>query len=441
MQESKPKILIVSSADPTNGSGILASDYYEALKGQGCEVDVLTLYRCVARPEYLYVRDLTRISERIKNKIRREYNKLYNNLWAHKHHCLKEAKKGHYFSYFEEENPPVSESEILSKIKKNYDIVYVLFWFGMLSFATIRAIYNKLHCCIIFGGVDYSHMSGGCHFTGDCERYKTGCGCCPAFESDDPHDFTWRNVIYRKQVYSEVKPIVRGNSYMIEFYKQSELLRDYNYAKTQPIIDTTLFKPIDKDILHEDFGISKEKTFKVLFGCRNISDVRKGVNYLIEALNIFADKLTEEERKHVLFMAIGNDFESVRAQLHDIDTFNFGFVNKEELAKIYAFADVFLCPSINDAGPMMVNQSLCCGTPVVGFEMGACLDAVKGQGTGWCAKLCDSLEFATYIEKIYRQTSEERVSMSNRCVEFARKTYSFEASANRIIDLYKSSKL
>lgn len=440
MPKSQPKVLLISSADPTKGPGIVVADFYEAFRQQGVEVDVLTLNKCEAQPDFLYLQDSTKIFWKIRNKLRYCGQRIYGLYLSVLHHCLSHPKSGFYFFYYKEDMPPVPTSMVLAKIKKKYDLVYIIFWQDMLSFATVRAIYRKLNCCVFFGAVDYSHMSGGCHFTGDCERYKTGCGCCPAFDSNDPHDFTWYNVNYRKKVYEEVNPIVTGNLHMQNFYKNSFLLKNYHYEDTHMIIDTTQFKPSDRIGLYKHYSISESKTFKILFGCQSISDERKGIKYLIEAINSFLEHLTDAERSQVLVMAIGKNFDAVKQQLKDVDTRDFGFVSMSELPSIYALADVFLCPSVNDAGPMMVNQSLCCGTPVVGFEMGSCLDAVKGRGTGYCAPLRDSKAFAEGIEKIYRQTPEERDAMRNKCVEHAQKTYSYEAAVKRMIDGYNTYK-
>lgn len=441
MQVNKPQILIISSANPEIGPGVLSANYYDAYKSQGYEVDLLTLNKCKARPEFLYVQDSSTLSVKIRNRVRHYGRRLYGLYLSVFHRYLFHPKSGHYFFYFKENMPPVPTSKVLAKIGKKYDLVHLLFWQEMLSFETVRAIFRKLNCFMIFNCVDYSPMSGGCHFTGDCQRYKAGCGCCPAFDSKDPHDFTWYNVQYRKKVYEEVNPLVTGNSYMFGFYDQSILLKGRQRINSYPIIDLQAFRPMDRIQLHAKYGISEQKTFKILFGCQNIDDERKGIKYLIEAINVFLEHLTEAERSQVQVMAIGKNFDAVQQQLKDVDTHDFGFVSINELPSIYAFADVFLCPSVNDAGPMMVNQSLCCGTPVVGFEMGACLDAVKDKGTGYCAKLRDSQGFAEGIEKIYRQTPEEREAMRSRCVEYAQKTYSYAAAVKRMIDGYNKYSL
>lgn len=440
MREYKPRILILSSADPMVGPGVLSANYFDAYKNQGYEVDLLTLNKCDAHPEFLYVFNSKSLINRICNKLGRRANRIFKILWSVWHNCLRNPKPGHYFFYFKETQPPVPVSKIVKRISAKYDIVHILFWQGMLSFKTVLEIYKKLECFFIFDCVDYSPMSGGCHFTGDCERYKVGCGSCPAYESKDPYDFTWFNVQYRKKVYEEIDPLVTGNSYMFGFYDQSVLLKGRRRIKSYPIIDLNVFRPLGKAQLCAQYGISKKKTFKILFGCQSIDDERKGIKYLIEAINSFTVGLSEAELSQVLVMAIGKNFDVVKQQLKNVDTHYFGFVSMDELPSIYSLADVFLCPSVNDAGPMMVNQSLCCGTPVIGFEMGACLDAIKGKGTGYCAKLRDSKSFAICIEKLFRQTPEEREAMQRRCVDLAQKTYSYEAAVKRIIDAYKQKK-
>lgn len=436
MNNSKPKILIVSSADPLKGPGVLASDYYNAYKQFGYEVDVLTTFKCELYPEFLYVCERYRVRKKIVVFFRYLANKISRALFLKKPRDNK-----HYFFYREEEKPPVEINKVLNQIKKQYDLVQIIFWQGLLSFATVQALYRRLNCLFYFSCVDYSPMSGGCHFIGDCERYKEGCGCCPAYESHDPFDFTWKNVNFRKKVYDEIDPIVTGNQYMFRFYDQSVLLKRRKRVQAYPIIDTTLFKPYPKEPIRWKLKISDKKKFILLFGCQGITDERKGIKYLIESVNKFSSRLTENERQQVLVMSIGKDFEKICPLFKGLDTLDLGYVSKEELPTLYSLADVFLCSSINDAGPMMVDQAICCGTPVVGFEMGACLDAVKDKGTGYCAKLKDTDDFADGIFSIYKLTDEQRQNISDNCVKLAQNTYSYKAAIEKIIGVYNQYKI
>lgn len=434
MQESRPRILIISSADPTIGPGVLASDYYKAYKSQGYVVDLLTLYRCEQYPEFLYVYEKRPKNKYIDKLVQNPLDTIKNSI---RYRLGKPVYPfyPYFFFYKEEKNAPVSVEKILNVVSQKYDFVHILFWQHMLSFATVLALYRKLKCKFFFNCMDYSPMAGGCHFIGECERYKYGCGCCPAYGSSNPHDFTWHNVNYRKLVYDEVDPVVSGNSYMFNFYDQSVLLKGRKRLKSYPIIDLSVFKPLPKEDIRTKLGISTKK-YILLFGCQGIDDERKGVKYLIEGVRKFADRLSDIEREQLLVMAIGNSFSKIKSQFGLIDTLDLGYVSISELPSLYSAADVFLCSSVNDAGPMMVFQSLCCGTPVVGFEMGACLEAVKDRGTGYCAKLKDTDDYASGIEFLFRLTPQERMKMSATCVEFARNTNSYEAAVKRVISAY-----
>ena len=392
LENNKRRILIISSVDPYKGPGILASDLHDNLVEHGYDCDILTKESVEGHPEILYIHK--------KNVL----NVLLHKIIAKIRYVLcaetSNKKPPYYFFYKSEQHPPVNVSKVLNRISKPYDLVYIYFWQGMLSFKTIEALYDKLHCQIHFAGVDYSQMSGGCHFTIDCERYKTGCGKCPVWKSNDANDFTCKNVEYRAYVYKKVRPVVWGTTYMQVFYKQSYLLKDYDRIETSyATVDEEKFKPIEIEPLRTKYSIAANKNFIILFGSQNIDDPRKGFNYLCAALRILGTHLTDEQRDEILIMTIGRAgtiTSDLPFAVHSI-----GYVPYTQLPEIYSVANLFVCPSVYDAGPMMVNQSIMCGTPVVGFEVGALLDLVKGRNTGLCAEYKDSQSLALCINEIY----------------------------------------
>lgn len=430
MEDSKPKILVISSVSPSIGPAIIGEQIYDALKQKGIEVDFLTKYPEPGHPEYLWVFKKGSVHElwaRLINKIR----------WFLVGGFPKE--KNHYFFYTDEKWPPVPSKFVLKAIHKQYDFVLILFWQELLSFKTLERIYDTLHCLIHIGGVDYSQMSGGCHFTGDCQRYQTGCGMCPAFRSTNPNDFTAKNVRFRKRVYEKVKPIVGGNLYMNEFYKKSYLLKDARIEiGGYPIINTDIFKPIEKKALRLRYKISDEKKYVIFFGCQDLNDERKGIRYLLDAFGILYQMLGTEA-KQVLIISAGRQYDSIKDSL-PFDNMSFGYVPILKLPDLYSMATMFVCPSVNDAGPMMVNQSLCCGTPVVGFDMGAVKQVVKDKGTGICVPLRDSKSLAEGMFKIMQMPQKEYKMMSVRAREVALQTSSYDAQANHILSIYDKYK-
>ena len=61
-----------------------------------------------------------------------------------------------------------------------------------------------------------------------------------------------------------------------------------------------------------------------------------------------------------------------------------GFVgDRRKLGLLFAAADVFLFSSLEDNLPIMVQESLAAGTPVVGFAAGGIPEMVDHERTGW----------------------------------------------------------
>lgn len=410
MHNQNLKILVLSSVSPRRGPAVIAEDQYNRLKKAGYDVDFMTLYPIEGHPEYLYV-----------YKTKKEKKWTLTNIWRKITDNNRYVVKHRYrdpqscFFYRRETNVQVSTRDIVKTVKKKYDVVIVVFWQEMLTFKSIKALYKKLQCLFIFRCVDYSPMAGGCHFTGDCKNFETGCGYCPGIGSKKLNDFTRFNVKYRKRIYEKIKPIVTGNGYMQTFYDRSYLLKDYDRrVRTYFTLDLNHFCEYDKKVSRKQLGIPQLDKFVVLFGAQSLSDERKGISYLLEALKSLYNKLSDEERDKILLVLVGRSIEEIKDKLC-FDYLHLGYVKAELLPMMYSAADVFLSPSVNDAGPSMVNQSLACGTPVVSFEMGTAIDYVKDKNTGFCAKLRDADDFARGIEKIFRLSESEYYTMRKEC--------------------------
>jgi len=418
----KPKILYISSASPVRGPGAIGWRHVKNLKAAGYDVDMLTLNKEPLCPDVLYIKKETYINKIISRIIKLFFVRL--------------PERPHYFFYRKESSPPVPVRKVLSKITKEYNLVIIYFWQDMLSFKTVEAIYDKLNKPVVFFfSPDYSHMAGGCHFTCDCVQYKTGCGNCPAIKSNNENDFTRWNVEYRKRFYERVKPVVFGNSYMNMFYSQSYLLRDARIVTTLPNFDVVKYRPIDKKQVRTNFGI-EDDTFVIAFGCQQLSDPRKGMVYLVETLKILREKLTEKESKKVMLLVAGGDYLQIKDSL-PFESIGIGLLPIERLPEFYSAANIFVCPSVNDAGPSMVSQSIACGTPVVGFKMGALLDVVLDRGTGYCAELKNCEDLANGINKFYRMNNKEYAVISKQCRQFALENGDFEKKIKVWMELYE----
>lgn len=439
MPDKKPGILIISATDPTKSSGVVAMNFYNALKKSGYDVDFLTKHYVKSHPDFLYLYKYERWPNYLNYKYQKKYGlEKYSNS---KSEAI--AQQGnHAFDYGREDDPPIPVDIILKKIKKNYDAVYVVFWHKMLSYQTIEAIYNKLHCQIHIRCVDNQPIAGGCHFIGDCPRLSEGCGNCPGLVHGDENDFTRFNIEYRKKVLAAVRPIIYGNTHMQTIYRQSALLKDYDRLETvYPLVDNVHFHDIEKTKARKQLNIEPSKKFILFVGASLLTEERKGMKYLIDALHIFYNCLSNEQRAKVLIILAGRNAEELLQHI-DFETKVVGFVTIDMLPLYYSAANIYLSPSIDDAGPSMVNQSLSCGTPVVSFEIGTALDMILHHNTGYCAKLRDAEDFANGILKIYQKTPEEYNAMCKECRRIAldkTSEESFVREFQRIYEKYTNS--
>jgi len=67
------------------------------------------------------------------------------------------------------------------------------------------------------------------------------------------------------------------------------------------------------------------------------------------------------------------------------------------LSLVYAAADVFIAPSVQDNLPNTVMESLACGTPCVAFDIGGMSDMIEHQQNGYLAKAFDVNDLARGI--------------------------------------------
>lgn len=419
-KEKKERILIISSADPTKGPGVIGMDIYDALLEYGYSVDMLTTYKVESCPDILYVYEKPSRWHSLGFRLYRRLTKKVDGCYG--------------FFYRKESYPPIACSKVLAALGENYDRIVILFWQGMLSFRTVLELYQKYHSRFYFLCADYSPMSGGCHFTGDCRGFEIGCGACPAFHSTNFNDFTHWNVEYRKKVYELVKPVVYANTYMIEhFFKKSVLLKNQNLQKMCTILDSNFYRPIDKYEARVHFRLPTNKRNVIAFGCQSLTDPRKGVvEFLFDALNRVYEHLTEDERQQTIVVYAGNNGEDFSSYFK-FENYYLGSLTPKDLPFFYSAATMFVCSSVNDAGPSMVYQSMACGTPIVAFAMGAALDAVCGRNTGYCARLKDVSDLAQGILHEIGLTPEQYKQQSDECVTVAEELVSKTAFVKAII--------
>ena len=212
-------------------------------------------------------------------------------------------------------------------------------------------------------------FTGGCEHAYDCERYKSGCGKCPYPQSTQSFFFdgtahTWKQfkksyALFDKELfhYAAVSPWLEHR------VASSPLLHGLKGSTVKNGIDTSVFHYCERESLREELGIAPDEkiVFHVAAFFDPTTDNIKGGKYVVE----LAKRL---EGQKVRFVIAAN--RTVVSALPE-NVLSIGkSLSSEQLAEMYSLADVTLLTSKRETFSMPTAESLCCGTPVVGFCAG-----------------------------------------------------------------------
>jgi glycosyltransferase involved in cell wall biosynthesis len=114
-----------------------------------------------------------------------------------------------------------------------------------------------------------------------------------------------------------------------------------------------------------------------------------------------------------------------------------GYIGSDRLKVIaYSAADLFIFPTRADNLPLVLQESMACGTPMVSFEIGGIPDLVRPMITGYLAKPEDAKDMADGVIHLL-EDNDLRESMGQQCRAIALKEYTLEMPAKGYIALYQ----
>lgn len=318
------------------------------------------------------------------------------------------------YQYYKDinENGFYFSPESFIRLIGSVDCILILFDYRMLTTHAIKKIYESTKVKIVWLLPDMSPFTGGCSYAWECNGYIESCKNCPAIG----------NPIFRKlpeyTLKAKVKNLRKVDLHVIAFsseqFKQVQRSTVFNRVKIHRAffpVDYTIFRPADRRCALSELGLHEDSRY-FFFGAYSLNEQRKGVSLLLEALKSIEQQLVEAK---VGFLIAGSDETAVREQNFTFVCKFMGLVDFTKLAKIYQASELFICTTLADSGPTMVNQSILCGTPVVSFEVGVARDIVQDSNTGFIAKFKDSETLASTILKFLKLSPSQRQRMSDEC--------------------------
>ncbi len=413
------KVVIVNKYDKSGGAAIAAYRLFEALKAN--EIDAKYLVQEKKTNE----KDIFSTSN---NKIKK-----ISNFFKFSFERLVVSLKISYQKYrFAFSIANVGENISKNKLIREADIIH-LHWinFGFLSVKSLKNLLS-LNKPIVWTLHDMWAFTGGCHYSFDCINYKTKCQNCFYLKNQNNNDLSTKIFNHKLNLFlnSNINFITCSN-WLKNEAKSSYLLKSKNVIHINNPINTDFYNKKNKTLTRQKFNISAEKKV-ILFGAMNLKDERKGLKYLIDALDILTKKFKKNE---LLILLFGKSNDEINSAL-PFDFININYTNSEEqIVNIYNCADVYVIPSLQDNLPNTIVEAHSCGIPVVGFNVAGISEMIIHKKTGYLAELKSEVDLANGIEFILKSTDYEIIS--DTCRKYALNNYSYNNISQKFIEIYK----
>lgn len=280
---------------------------------------------------------------------------------------------------------------------RDADIIY-LHWVlhGFLNIHNFEQIIKLGKPVIIFMH-DMWTITGGCHHSFECNKYKTKCYDCHIFAKPPIKDWVLSEFEKKLKLFSSYNNIyfVAPSKWLYDCTKQSALTKDKPVFYIPNVLDTTIFKPFEKKTAKQILNIDPKETV-IAFGAVTVDSPYKGWAYLKKALELL--KLNTDQ-KNISVLIFGSDYDK---EIADSVPFKIKFMGtlKDEYstALVYNASDVFIAPSLADNLPFTVFEALSCGTPVVAFHTGGIPDLVQHKVNGYLARYKDAEDIVEGIK-------------------------------------------
>lgn len=300
----------------------------------------------------------------------------------------------------------------LQCINGNFVNIYSLI--GWLKKHRIRTVVS-LHA-------EFMHTAN-CGHALDCTQWQHGCGKCPNVKRATRSLFfdrtgeSWRRMKEAFAGFEEDAVICPVSPWTEIRAKQSDIMKDFRFR--------TVYNGIDTDHIFHLQGKKREKDNIVLNVTAYHSSEKehlKGGWYLRE----LARRMPE-----VTFLVAGK-----AGQIPDLpeNMKLLGVISdQQELAELYRNARLSILVSKRETFSMPCAESLCCGTPVVGFRAGA-PEMISLPEYSEFVQQGDLPGLEEVVRKWLSRTDLDAAEIS----EAAKRTYSAETMVQNLLDVYGS---
>ncbi|NOR69325.1 MAG: glycosyltransferase [Methylomarinum sp.] len=288
----------------------------------------------------------------------------------------------------------------------------------------------KINVPIVWSLHDMWAFTGGCHYDEHCEGYKQHCGNCKVLVSNKENDLSRRIHSRKSKVFDGIEKltIIGLSRWMADCAESSQLFGNKKIVNLPNAIDTDIFSPFDKSQSRKLLNLPIDKKL-ILFGAMGaISDPRKGFLELSASLSLL-------KRDDVELVVFGSS-QPKNSQGFSHKAHYLGHLHDDvTLRVLYNAADVMVVPSLQENLSNAIMESLACGTPVVGFDVGGNNDMVEHKKNGYLAKVGNEQDLANGVEWVLN--ADNYVGLCANARDKVVSTFDSRLVAKQYVELYK----
>jgi glycosyltransferase involved in cell wall biosynthesis len=169
----------------------------------------------------------------------------------------------------------------------------------------------------------------------------------------------------------------------------------------------------------------------VLLSAASLSSPYKGMHHAIHALTSISDL-------RPLVLLVGEVASEVKEQLANLDVHVTGFIGEAPaLAAYYGAADYFVCPSVAENMPLVVLETMACGVPTIGFQVGGIPEIVEDGVNGRLVPIGDGAALARELRRAI--VEQLALAWGVLAAERIAKHFTLTQMADRHLEVYEKA--
>jgi glycosyltransferase involved in cell wall biosynthesis len=297
----------------------------------------------------------------------------------------------------------------------NFDVLHIHNWYNLLSMQDLKYLGERIP--LVFSMHDERLLTGGCHMSIGCNRFKDGCHECPA-------------VLIGKSTISHAKDSI---SQFLFHFPKFEIVAPSRWIKKQFDLAYPNLGSVCTTIPNIiDLPETKPREFRsnsildIVFISANLFTPVKGLKCLIDAITEY--DLTSKIRLHLVGKGVVNSLPK------NLDVMIHGQLTPREVSTVMQNCDLLVIPRLSENSPNVIAEAQLQGLPILASDVGGIPELIEHAVTGFLANPdVDSLG----LELRHLLSKPKFAEISINASDFARNYWNNDRNISSHLDVYR----